>query len=796
MRLISNICRTVCAMSLLFVVGCVDENYRIDQVDTEVTIASGTTTLPLGSLDRTTLNDFLNDTEGLDTLLTEKDGRYVLGISDNGVYNVGGIEHVVKIPEVSGNFEVDYPKFGLTDHVQKVNEYFDVTPDLGDLSVVSGVPVLVEAGHTITGVKDGDLIEEFSYEVPEMLSGVKRIYLKPTEEGDPGARINVRFLLNDLASVNGGGHVTLKLKAPKGCNLYDGNGNHVEDGEFAVTEFDFGTDDNELPFLAYVESVGNDKPIEDGAINFSIDLEYHISFEMTTKEGSLTLNQGPQLHVMSDLAYGDADIVLNEVALLDHMKPDEDEANVTIKDLPEEINSIRSITFAEESPLVLKAGGFDWMSEDLANKIIIDAWLPEYIILHENVEIGYNAEEHKLHTTLENLRNGVGVDLDALDFGEEGLVLRNGTVEISFAPEIDARIEGGTEIKLSSIMHEGKMTLSAGIEEATLDIQEVSGCIKYDYGYDKSFKLGDIGNLNIDGVGLEPVLRLELENPFTLDLMASYSVVPYVDGKIQADRAINTNGYNGVGYVTIPAATVVGGVVNPTKSVIVLGTEASRDEYNSDCIFVPCDIEKLFKGEFPDELAVRLNIKNDPDPTKVVTLHTAHKYELKYTYSLEMPVELNNRTKLSYQQTIDFTEEGGENPFEQLADLPEIKLGDVAVIADVTTTLSLQLSAFVEMLDSDGEVIDGLVVLPESGNTIVGSKDGVTAATSTLRLELHLDNKSITTLANVAAIRFSLEAAGVDESSAPIDFEQYVEAALKLELSGGITADLKELGNM
>lgn len=82
--------------------------------------------------------------------------------------------------------------------------------------------------------------------------------------------------------------------------------------------------------------------------------------------------------------------------------------------------------------------------------------------------------------------------------------------------------------------------------------------------------------------------------------MALYSIVPYIDGKIQADRAINTNGYNGVGYVTIPAAAFKDGVVEPSSSVIVLGTEASREEYSAEeYIFVPCDIDKAPHGSIP-----------------------------------------------------------------------------------------------------------------------------------------------------------------------------------------------------
>lgn len=780
-------------LSVVVATGCVDDSFRIDKVSTEVTIGQGAT-LPLGDLERKTLGDLLAEAEGIDTLLTKKDGRYVLGVSGDGQYTIGGIEHVVNIPAISGEFKVDYPEFALIDDVHTIDEYCEISSNYGNLSLLENQAVPVPAGIEITGEEEGSFSETYDYEVPEMISGIKRIYLKPTEEGDPGARVDVRFLLNDLSAVNGGGHVNLELKAPEGCNIYDADGRYVEDGEFAVNEFDFTADQDELPFLIYIESIANNSPVEDGRIGFSVDLEYHVSFKMTTASGDLNLKQGPQLHIVSDLAYEDADVVLNEVAILDHMKPED--GDVVIKDLPEEIALIRSLTFAEESPLTLKAGGFEWMSEDLAEKIIIDAWLPEYIILHENVEIGYDAEEHKLHTTLSSLRNGIEVDLDALDFGAAGINPSNGTVKISFAPEIDARIAKDTEVKLSSVMHEGEMTLSAGIEEATLDIQEVCGYVNYEYTYENRIGLGGVDNLSIDGVGLTPVLMLELENPFTMELMASYSIVPYIAGKIQVDRAINTNDYNGVGYVTIPAAAFKDGVVEPSRSVIVLGTEASREEYSAEeYIFVPCDIDKLLKGQFPDELDLRLDISTDL--SKEVALHALDSYVLRYDYSLELPIELSKATGITYEQSVDFTKMKGGNPFEQLADLDFIKVGDVAVLVDVTTTLPLELATSADMLDADGKVIEGLLVLPEDGNSIVGSKDGVTEATSTLRLELHLaDDGCIAQLSNVAAISFRLQAMGVDESSVALSDEQYVEAVLTLELAGGVTADLKALENM
>lgn len=793
MKTKKHVYRLIGAICALAAVACVDESFDLSDVSTDITIGSDKTTLlPLGYLEEKTLGDLMGDQE-IEGLERDENGNYSMHFEgDMDDFGVEGIDHVVEIPAINSSFVTDYPKFGLTEHVQKVDEYFDIESSYGNLNVISGVTVPVESGLRITGKENGNLTEGFSYDVPEMISGIKRIYLKPTEEGDPGARVDLRFLLNDLTAINGGGHVTLELKAPKGCNIYDGNGNHVEDGEFAVTEFDFSEEEYELKFLAFVESVANNEEIKEGNINFSIDLEYHISFEMTTKAGSLTLNQGPQLHIMSNFAYADADIVLNEVALLDHMKPEG--GDLEIKDLPEEVVSINSLTFAEESRLTLTAGGFDWMKEDLAEKIIIDVWLPDYIILHENVEIGYNAEEHKLHTTLNTLLHGIEVDLDAIDFGDEGLGPRNGTVTISFAPEIDARIAKGTEIKLSSIMHEGEMTLSAGIKEAELDIRSISGEMNYTYDYSEKLNLKELGNLVIDGTGLNPVIKINLENPFTFEVMASFNVVPYIDGEIQTDRAINTNGYDGVGYVTIPAATVEGGAVKPTAVTLILGTEDSKGDYTSDeYIFVPCDIEKLLSGEFPDE--IEMNVSIATDPLKEITLYTADEYKLKCSYEFDMPIAIGSEMGIHYSDELSFENMKGGNPFESLAEIDGIKVGDVAIIANVTTTLPVDLTASAYFLDNEGKELEGLVVLPEDKNTIYGSEDGTTPKESEVRLEIYLDDDGdIRQLANIGAIGFALDAdAATEEDVVALNDKQYVSVKLQLELTGGITFDLEAL---
>ena len=100
----------VCAFAL---VACVDNSFNLDDVSTEVTIGSGTTTLPLGYLENKTISDLLGgqDIEGL-----EKDEHGNLSFNYSGEGDTIDIENIsteFDIPEVHNSFTVDYPDFNF-----------------------------------------------------------------------------------------------------------------------------------------------------------------------------------------------------------------------------------------------------------------------------------------------------------------------------------------------------------------------------------------------------------------------------------------------------------------------------------------------------------------------------------------------------------------------------------------------------------------------------------------------------------------------------------------------------------
>lgn len=771
------------AVCVVLFTACIDEGYRLDEVSTEVTIGQGTTTVPLGYINNKSIGELLGKTEvDVEGLEVDEEGNYLFTYSGVGEpLSIEGVNHVVEIPAVVSTFEVEYPSFGLVDHAHSFDEFCSIPVQFIDDELFAGQSIPVTAGYTISGHEEASIVHNLEYDVPEQIAGIKAIYLKPMAEGDPGARIDIRFLLNDLASINGGGHITLELNAPEGYKLYDESGHLLENGEFNVSEYDFEAGENELEFVAYIRSMEGDFMADDGKLNIPINLDYHLSFEMVTKAGTLTFNQAPQLHIMSDLAYDDADIVLNEVVLFDHEMPAG--GDIEINGMPTEILSIKELTFAEATPLTLYAGGFEWMSEELAESIIIDAWLPDYIILHDDISIGYNADEHKLHTSLNSLRNGITVDLDAIRFEGEGLVPNEGSLELSFAPELVARIAPNTELKLSMLEHEGAMTLEAGIEAATIDIESVSGKVDYQYTYSQEFELKGLDNLDlqVNQLSVSPVLMINVENPLTISATFSATIVPKCGGVFVQERAVVLEG------IVIDAADYVGGEVVPATTHLVLAPESKRAEYEGeDVLFVACNIDALLEGELPSGVIIDMELSTNSE--EYMTLYAADSYVVNYDYALKFPLSLNERFDVVYSGSVANL----GNLFADIASIEGVRIGDVAVILEVVNTTPLAFGLEAEFVDEDGNPTDVQVRIPE-GVLVEGSADGVSEALSTIRLELILDNGDITKIASIDGLNFTLEAQSMAETEVPLNENQYVGAAAKLELSGGITLDLKEI---
>lgn len=773
--------RSLVALLLVASVACVDENFKVKDTSLEVTVGENETVLPLAYMDKTSIKELFDMDEATDLTIDEE---------GNITFTYGGAAESVDIEAFDTSFEVPasvsnifseaYPALDeLLGQSYNLDEEFDLDSELDD-ETLGSLTLSIPAGKTITCFEEDYTTEHIIYTVPSEVESIKRIYLE-AEEGMKGAKMTFTINFNALNTVNGGGSITMWLKAPTGFVVYDENGDKIDGTELSVIKHQFAEGQPSESFVFYLESIENEAAIADGKLDMLVDMEYHISFEMTTVAGELTLTNAPTLSVDADFVLEDADIVLNEVVLADAIEAEG--GDFVIAGLPKELLAINNISFNEANTNIY-VKGLDWLEDSVAEKIKVEAAMPESLKLSSNEA---DVVGNTIKTNLCDLRNSVALAVEALDFGSEGLVPEEGKVEVAFSPTITAKIERGTEVRLTDLVHNGSaFNLSAGIDAMSVDVESVSG--RVDYGYSLSQDIAILNgdeefDLAINGVSLSPAVIVELTNPMPLEALLSATLTPVVGGVEQTDRAIS------VADVAVRGAEVVDGKVKSKKNIIVLAMADRKADYADEkYTFVEVDIVKLLCGNVPEKLILDLEFNSNPDAVSTIYA-TPGGMSINYDYSVVVPLQSRKDLDVVFEMTL--------NGFsETLAELAEydIRVGDVKITAEAESTLPLGL-VIEELvaLDVDGNPTDAQIVLPEGKNEIRASKDGTTPATTELELQLELDaERSIASIANVDGIRFKVRAKGEADERTWVNENQWLSFAAKLHIKDGITVDLRD----
>lgn len=781
------------AIFLLTATSCVDKDFQIDNVSTQVAVGGDITTLPLGYLDKQKLGDIL-DTDGIEALSTDADGNYSLSFSGGKSHiSIDGIENKFDIPRTTTTFSTEYPSFEITGASCVIDRPYFISTDFGSLHIPEGISVPFPAGHTIKATEQGVVSETLEYEVPKYLAAVKRIYLKPQAKSDKGAVVNLSLSLNDIAAINGGGHITLSLIANDGYELYDKNGNPLQeiDHQGHTTTYQIASNQgftagtNQIEFTIYLKSIANDSVVENNKLTIPIEFGYNLSFDITSQANTITINTLPELHINTTLQYHDADIVLNEVMLLEHGALAGNSSEITLNNLPDQIKSIKRVNFSNHSPMHLFAEGLDWLDDAIAQHIVIDAQLPDYLTLHDNQHKGYDAATHTLRTTLDNLRHKIDINLDALVFSGEGITPQDGKVSLDFTPDIAAYIEAGTEVKLSSILHEKQIEFSAGFDSTTLELVSVEGQVEYKYNEQAEIELDDFNNnitFSITNLGLQPVIKLNIENPLTVGAKVSAKLTPVANGEVNNQNCVEIND------IEIKAASVTDDIIKSGVTTLILADEALRQNYtNTDYSFVACDLTKLFTGKFPDKILLDFNLSTDKNTSH--TIYITDSYTVSFNYDVNIPLTFSDELDITLSKRI----ENLKSIFENVSDLA-ITMNQVSIIAEAANTIPLDLEFEAEALSSNGKPTPVSFICSKPNNILKGSIDGIKEEHSTIRITLKLDKEGdISQLAEVDAINLKLRAKRSQDGSVALNSEQYISLKLQVEINEKINVDLSDL---
>ena len=788
----------MCAACLVMVVACVDESYDLNEESKEVTICTDKTTLPLGYLEGKTLEELLDgrDIEGLN--IDENGNLSFSYVGETETIGIDGISREFEIPEIESKFRVeDYPQFNLdmgridlaADETIEVSGFEDMPGD--SFYIPDGINMPPISGSYNKVFEGDDLHIEF--DVPEQILNVNKIYFRDIENGHHGAPMHIHVDFNGLADVNGGGELNFELNLEGGsfCILDADNGLICEGNEYSDT-FTIASGAESIDFVIYIESITNNTKLDGNHhLDLPLKLSYDMDFELTTKAGTVDLSELPNVTLSAEFEYGDAEIdVSTEVDIVDCKV--ENGSAIEIAGLPSELKRINRVGMLpnENSILNFYAHGMDWLGS-LAEDIEVVVALPQYLKLHHVAQENYSYDEDAgvLTTTLAQLDKGVVFAIEALDFGAEGIEPdADGKLRLDFAPSIKAHFTDGSHVNVSSLLHDSGFEINVGIEAATLSIESFSGMIDYSYEVEKAFELTGLGDidLNIGGVGIKPIIEVNITHPLTMATKLSGSVEPCVDGEVVQENVVSFSD------VELAPATYVGGEIKNAEITLIIADESLRESYDdSKHIFIACDVAKLISGTLPDTLNLKLSLGVDSE--QMQTLYIAEALSISYGYRVDVPFVIDESFEVRYSEEVNDL----NSLFAELANY-DIEVGDIAIIATVTNTTPLQLEAGVVLKDAEGNVSDVQVLIAE-GSKVLGSSDGVTPQESVLRFELDFgEDGKIAKLSEVDAIAIDLVAScAVEEGgSVALNTKQSISAKLQLELDGGITIDLDKLKGM
>ena len=777
------------AIVVLFA-SCVDKSFRIEEVSKEVTLGNDTTiTLPLGWLNEKSIEELLGDTE-IPGLEIDENGNFRYSYEgEAGSTTIEGVSTEFEIPEIKSSFEVEYPEFNFEMTSIKIS-------DEEDISVISGLDSYITQGRIPQGVAmptvkcqythviDSDKLH-IEFDVPEQISGVNKVIFRDIENGHHGAPMHLSVALNGLKDINAGGTLKFDLEIDGGIfRILDAQNSEICNGTHYAENYTIAEGVESVDFVIYIESVTNTKSLNDHHLDIPITMTYNMEFEMATKAGVFNFNNKPHIALNADFEYGDAEVAVDTNVDLVKCKVNGGD-KIKIAGLPEELKSVSRVAIVHNdmSILDLYAHGMAWLG-DLADDVEVQVTLPDFLALRAVDGQAYSYMDGVLTTTIAELDKGVKVDIEALDFGADGLTPNEeGDIELLFEPTIVARFKDGSNVSVKQLEHDGDFTVTVGINESKLSIESLRGRVDYAYEVDESFALTGLDDIDVEiaGVGIKPVIEVNITHPLTMEAELSGVITPSAGGVELTDNAVAFDD------VVLKPATYENGEIRPTDMTIIIAHDSLREQYSDDkYTFVACDVTKLLEGSLPDLINIKL--KFGVDSTREQTLHITDNFSVAYDYRVVIPIAVDESFEIRYSDEVA----GLNSILSALAEY-DISVGDVTVLAKVRNTSPLEFGAQVMLKDADGNTTEAQVIIPE-GDKVLGSQDGVTAKESVVHLKLDLgEDGNLRKLCEVDIIAFDLVASSAaKEGSVALNNAQSVSAELQIQIDGGVTVDLDQ----
>ncbi len=215
--------------------------------------------------------------------------------------------------------------------------------------------------------------------------------------------------------------------------------------------------------------------------------------------------------------------------------------------------------------------------------------------------------------------------------------------------------------------------------------------------------------------------------------------------------------------------------------------------------FVKAEIGELLK-EIPD--SIELNIDASTDRAETFIVEPQAEYELALDYDVIVPLEFGEDLKIVMDYTFpgdgdldendgqtDGTETGSDSEGETLPSIMGelLNMNSLGIAGSIESTLPLELALRLELLDSEKKVIpsEAMQIPIQAGSMTHPSVSDLDVA---LKLAEGADGTDL------SYIKMYFEVTSGNMAGEPVTEDSYIKATLKVKVPGGVTIDLRELG--
>ena len=356
------------------------------------------------------------------------------------------------------------------------------------------------------------------------------------------------------------------------------------------------------------------------------------------------------------------------------------------------------------------------------------------------------------------------------------------TLNQSFPVTGSVKIKSGEEVELDKLDN-AVVDIDVTIDD--IEIRTFTGALNLEVAPEPiSVELGDMGNLgvNIGAMSLNPILKLNLNNPSGISFFADASLKAY-DAN---NKVLST--------ISVPTIEIAGSGMNR----LIISTPKNEPVYSEEgitFISVP-GLATILQNGIPAKILFEIKAKTDSNKSYTIDLAEVKKgYVLDYQYEVLIPLTFDGELNLSYGSSIS----GLNEIFSSLATQTSgITIHDVGLMVEFGTTIPFNIVLTAELINADGTTdnIDANLDLEECVIAGYTPEDGE-KKTSNIIINFNLgENNSLEGLKNVDGMRFKFTLYNTEQESASLNASQFLDGEVKLRVRDGLTIDIFDLLNI